>query len=265
MFKQEVKGVNFIICDTNIKSLELSPVPNKFHFGACLTKSIKTEAILINKKIPTLENIDEITQMLGFKTKLLFIITGLGGETRTAAIPIIAKASGEMDVLRVALVSTSFLSEGVQRNLLAREGLAALKKQVDTFTVISHNTLCQLSGERTIGLEFEAANQIFAHAVKNICGIVISNGYSNVGIKDARTAMKMKGISIMCSASAKGEDRAVNAIKVALPNILSKENNIRDAGNILLNISSELGKEPYESNPNDVNLLEGLGISYYKN
>src|ERR1700761_119157 len=238
MYKQGSTGVDFIICNTDAQALDLSPIPNKVQLGASLTEGMGAGSIPEVGKNSAIENIDDIKQMLGVNTKMLFITAGMGGGTGTGASPIIAKAAREMDILTVGIITTPFSFEGKRRKMQAEEGMEELKKYVDSFLVISNDRLRQIFGNLTLGSAFAQADNILTTAAKGIAEIITLPGYINVDFKDVRTVMKESGVAIMGSSAAEGENRALKAVEGALSSPLLKDNEIEGARYILLNISS---------------------------
>jgi cell division protein FtsZ len=238
MYKQGITGVDFIICNTDAQALELSPIPNKVQLGASLTEGMGAGSIPEVGKNSAIENIDDIKQMLGANTRMLFITAGMGGGTGTGASPIIAKAARELDILTVGIITTPFSFEGKRRKMQADEGLEELKKYVDSFLVISNDRLRQIFGNLTLGSAFAQADNILTTAAKGIAEIITLPGYINVDFKDVRTVMKDSGVAIMGSSAAEGENRALKAVEGALASPLLKDNEIEGARYILLNISS---------------------------
>ena len=238
MYRQGITGVDFIICNTDAQALELSPIPSKIQLGASLTEGMGAGSIPEVGKNSAIENIEELKQILGANTKMLFITAGMGGGTGTGASPIIAKAAREMGILTVGIVTTPFTFEGKRRKTQAEEGLEELKKQVDSFLVISNDRLRQIYGNLTMSAAFAQADNILTTAAKGIAEIITVPGYINVDFKDVRTVMQESGVAIMGSASAEGDDRALNAVRGALASPLLKDNEIEGARYILLNISS---------------------------
>ncbi|SDD59897.1 cell division protein FtsZ [Mucilaginibacter pineti] len=240
MYRSGITGVDFIICNTDAQALELSPIPNKVQLGASLTEGMGAGSIPEVGKNSAIENIDDIKQMLGANTKMLFITAGMGGGTGTGASPIIAKAAREMDILTVGIITTPFSFEGKRRKMQADAGLEELKKYVDSFLVISNDRLRQIFGNLTMSSAFAQADDILTTAAKGIAEIITLPGYINVDFKDVRTVMKDSGVSIMGSSTADGEGRALKAVEGALSSPLLKDNEIEGARYILLNISSGL-------------------------
>jgi len=238
MYKQGITGVDFIICNTDAQALELSPIPNKVQLGASLTEGMGAGSIPEVGKNSAIENIDDIKQMLGTNTRMLFITAGMGGGTGTGASPIIAKAARELDILTVGIITTPFSFEGKRRRMQAEEGMEEFKKYVDSYLVISNDRLRQIFGNLTLGSAFAQADNILTTAAKGIAEIITLPGYINVDFKDVRTVMKDSGVSIMGSCAAEGENRALKAVEGALASPLLKDNEIEGARYILLNISS---------------------------
>lgn len=238
MYREGITGVDFIICNTDAQALELSPIPNKVQLGASLTEGMGAGSIPEVGKNSAIENIEDIKQMLGSNTKMLFITAGMGGGTGTGASPIIAKAARELDILTVAIITTPFAFEGKRRKSQADLGMEELKKHVDSFLVISNDRVRQIFGNLTLGSAFAQADNILTTAAKGIAEIITLPGYINVDFKDVRTVMKDSGVSIMGSSAAEGENRALKAVEGALSSPLLKDNEIEGARYILLNISS---------------------------
>lgn len=238
MYRQGITGVDFIICNTDAQALELSPIPNKVQLGASLTEGMGAGSIPEVGKNSAIENIDDIKQMLGNNTKMLFITAGMGGGTGTGASPIIAKAAKELDILTVGIITTPFSFEGKRRKMQAEDGLEEFKKYVDSYLVISNDRLREIFGNLTLGSAFAQADNILTTAAKGIAEIITIPGYINVDFKDVRTVMKESGVAIMGSYSAEGENRALRAVEGALASPLLKDNEIEGARYILLNISS---------------------------
>ena len=238
MYRQGITGVDFIICNTDSQALELSPIPNKVQLGASLTEGMGAGSIPEVGKNSAIENIDDIKQMLGTNTKMLFITAGMGGGTGTGASPIIAQAARELDILTVGIITTPFSFEGKRRKMQAEEGMEELRKYVDSFLVISNDRLREIFGNLTLGAAFAQADDILTTAAKGIAEIITLPGYINVDFKDVRTVMKDSGVSIMGSYASAGENRAYEAVRGALASPLLKDNEIEGARYILLNISS---------------------------
>lgn len=238
MFKQGIKGVDFLICNTDAQAMETSPIPNKIQLG---NRGLGAGSIPDVGREAAEENIDDVRSYLENHTKMLFITAGMGGGTGTGAAPVIAKVAREMGILTVAIVTIPFNFEGRKRKLQAEMGIDELKKQVDTLLLISNEKLREIHGNLKLSEAFGHADDILTTAAKGIAEIITVTGYINVDFEDVKTVMKNSGTAIMGSAMAEGPDRAVVAVKQALSSPLLNDNKITGASNILLYISS--GKE----------------------
>jgi cell division protein FtsZ len=238
MYQQGIRGVDFIICNTDAQAMDISPVPNKVQLG---TKGLGAGAIPEVGRVSAEENIEEIKQYLESNTKMLFITAGMGGGTGTGAAPVIAKLARDMGILTVAIVTLPFAFEGNKRRLQAEKGIEELKKAVDTLLIISNEKLREIHGNLRLSEAFGKADDILTVAAKGIAEIITVTGYINVDFEDVKTVMKDSGTAIMGSATAEGEDRARTAVNEALSSPLLNDNKIKGASDILLYISS--GKE----------------------
>ncbi len=241
MFKQGIEGVDFIVCNTDSQALDSSPVPNKIQLGVSLTDGRGAGSIPAVGKNAAIEDIDRIKEILEKNTKMLFITAGMGGGTGTGAAPVIAKASKELGILTVGIVTSPFAFEGRKRKMQADEGLKELKENVDALIVICNDRLRDLYGNLTVTDAFSKADNVLTTAAKGIAEIITLTGGVNVDFADVKTVMSDSGVAIMGSGSSEGENRALKAVETALASPLLNDNNIRGASNVLLNIVS--GKE----------------------
>lgn len=239
MFKQGIKGVDFIICNTDSQALATSPIPNKIQLGENLTEGRGAGSIPEVGKKAALETTNKIQDILSKQTKMVFITAGMGGGTGTGASPIIAKIAKDLNILTVAIVTIPFAFEGKRRKLQAEDGLRELKKHVDTILVISNDKLRDMYGNLNISEAFSKADNILTTAAKGIAEIITIPGYVNVDFEDVKTVMLGSGGgAIMGSGISEGEDRAQKAVKAALTSPLLNDNSIKGAKHILINISS---------------------------
>ena len=237
MYDHGIVGVEFAICNTDSQALEASKVPLKIQLGANLTEGRGAGSKPQIGKLAGEESLEEIKKFLE-GTKMLFLTAGMGGGTGTGAAPIIAKAAQEMDILTVGIVTLPFTFEGRRRSSQGADGLAELKKNVDTLIVISNDKLRQIYGNLTITQAFSKADSILTVAAKGIAEIITVPGYVNVDFEDVNTVMRDSGVAIMGIATAEGEDRAKTVVDEALNSPLLEDNDIRGAQHILLNITS---------------------------
>lgn len=238
MFRQGIKDVNFVICNTDAQALESSPVGVKIQLGASLTEGRGAGNKPEIGRQAAEENIDEVIDILSHNTKMVFITAGMGGGTGTGAAPVIAKAARDNGFLTVAIVTLPFRFEGQQRLQQAIEGINALKQNVDSLLIINNEKLREMYGNLKLSQAFAMADNVLAMAAKGIAEIITVHGYINVDFADVRTVMANSGIAIMGSGVAEGEDRALRAIQQALTSPLLNNNDITGAKSILLNITS---------------------------
>ncbi len=235
MFKQGIKGVDFIICNTDSQAMDTSPIPNKIQLGE---SGLGAGAIPDVGRDSAEKKSDDIKGILNNGTKMLFITAGMGGGTGTGAAPVIAKLAREMGILTVAIVTIPFMFEGRKRRLQAEKGIEELRKQVDTLLIISNEKLREIHGNLKLSEAFGKADDILTIAAKGIAEIITVTGYINVDFEDVKTVMKGSGTAIMGSAIAEGPDRARVAVEQAMSSPLLNDNKIIGASNILLYVTS---------------------------
>ncbi|RLD38806.1 MAG: cell division protein FtsZ [Bacteroidetes bacterium] len=238
MFKQGIKDVDFLLCNTDNQHLEDSPIPTKIQLGSSLTEGRGAGSKPAVGRNAAIENIEDIKELLSDNTKMLFITAGMGGGTGTGAAPVIAKAAKELDILTVAIVTLPFAFEGRKRTELAKEGIEELKKYVDTILIINNDKLRELFGNLSLSEAFSQADDVLTTAAKGIAEIITVTGYINVDFEDVKTVMKNSGVAIMGAGKAEGENRATLATEEALSSPLLNDNDIEGARNMLLYISS---------------------------
>ncbi len=238
MYAKQIKGVDFVICNTDSQALVNSPIPNKIQLGASLTSGLGAGA---NPKIgaqAAAESIQEIQQMLGNHTKMVFITAGMGGGTGTGAAPIIAKIAKDMDILTVGIVTMPFQFEGKMRLSQAQKGIDELRGNVDSLIVINNNKLREVYGNLGFKSGFSKADEVLSTAAKGIAEVITEHYKQNIDLHDAKTVLSNSGTAIMGSAKESGENRAKNAIVKALDSPLLNDNKITGAKNVLLLIVS---------------------------
>lgn len=235
MFKQGIRGVDFMICNTDCQALDTSPVPLKIQLG---NKGLGAGAIPQVGREAAAANIDDIRKILESNTKMVFITAGMGGGTGTGAAPVIASLAKELGILTVGIVTLPFSFEGRKRTQQAKAGIDELRKSVDTLLIICNDKLRELEGDLKLSEAFGKADNILAVAAKGIAEIITVTGYINVDFEDVKTVMKDSGKAIMGSGTASGENRALEAVQIAMSSPLLDDANIRGASNILLYISS---------------------------
>ena len=238
MFKQGIKGVDFIVCNTDSQALQNSPVPNKIQLGVSLTEGLGAGANPEVGQQSAIESIAEIEKMLDSNTKMIFITAGMGGGTGTGAAPVIAQLAKERDILTVGIVTIPFQFEGKVRTEQALAGVERLRKQVDSLVVINNNKLREVYGNLGFKAGFSKADEVLATASRGIAEVITHHYTQNIDLKDAKTVLSNSGTAIMGSATAAGVDRAKQAISNALDSPLLNDNKITGAKNVLLLIVS---------------------------
>ena len=241
MYSLGIKGVDFIVTNTDQQALDMSPVPTRIQLGVTLTQGRGAGSKPEVGKNAAIENIEEIKEILEKNTNMVFITAGMGGGTGTGAAPILANVAREMGILTVGIVTLPFAFEGKMRKKHAEEGIEELRKAVDTLLVIKNDKLREMYGNLGVKQAFAKADDVLTIAAKGIAELISVHGDINVDMNDVISVMKDSGVAIMGTGIAEGPDRASIAVKEALDSPLLNENDITGASNVLLNIT--YGKE----------------------
>jgi len=238
MFRQGIKGVDFIVCNTDSQALENSAVPNKIQLGVNLTEGLGAGANPDVGHQSAIESVAEIEKVLDVNTKMVFITAGMGGGTGTGAAPVIAQLAKEKDILTVGIVTLPFLFEGKVRQEQAFIGIEKLRKQVDSLIVINNNKLREVYGNLGFKAGFSKADEVLATASRGIAEVITHHYTQNIDLRDAKTVLYNSGTAIMGSSVSSGENRAKEGIIAALDSPLLNDNKITGAKNVLLLIVS---------------------------
>ena len=238
MYRQGIKGVDFVICNTDAQALNNSGVPNKIQLGVNLTEGLGAGANPEVGEKAALESAEDIMAMLNVNTKMVFITAGMGGGTGTGAAPIIAQMAREMNILTVGIVTTPFSFEGKLRNDQAQAGIEKLRNHVDSLIIINNNKLREVYGNLGFKAGFSKADEVLSTASKGIAEVITHHYTQNIDLKDAKTVLSNSGTAIMGAASSSGTNRANDAITKALDSPLLNDNRITGAKNVLLLIVS---------------------------
>ena len=237
MFNQGIVGVDFIVCNTDRQALDISPVPNKIQLGLNLTEGRGAGMMPEVGMNAAIENIEELREVLSRNTKMLFVTAGMGGGTGTGAAPVIAQVAKDLGILTVGIVTIPFDFEGRKRRLQAEEGLEKMRQNVDTLLIINNEKLREFGKNMSLTKAFAEADNILTVAAKGIAEVISVTGLVNVDFNDVNTVLRNSGHAIMSSASAEGENRAVDAVQASLNSPLLNENDINGAKYVLLNIT----------------------------
>ena len=270
MFKQGIKGVDFVICNTDSQALTNSGVPNKIQLGVNLTEGLGAGANPEVGEKAAHESSEDIMSMLNVNTKMVFITAGMGGGTGTGAAPVIAKMAKDMNILTVGIVTTPFNFEGKIRHDQALLGIEKLREQVDSLIIINNNKLRDVYGNLGFKAGFSKADEVLSTASKGIAEVITHHYTQNIDLKDAKTVLSNSGTAIMGAASSFGENRAYDAITKALDSPLLNDNKITGAKNVLLLIVSgneeitideiaEINDYIQDQSGNVANIIMGVG------
>ena len=270
MFSKGIKGVDYVVCNTDAQALENSSVPNKVQLGVNLTEGMGAGADPTVGEQAAIENLSELREMLEKNTKMVFITAGMGGGTGTGAAPIISKLAMEMDILTVGIVTMPFVFEGKIRQNQANKGLEKLKNNCDSIIVVNNNKLRDIYGNLGVKEGFSKADEVLATAAKGIAEVITHHYTQNIDLKDAKAVLSKSGSAIMGSAGSSGDKRAIKAVTNALDSPLLNDNRIHGAQNVLLLIlsgSSEVTIDEIgiindyiqERAGNNVNIIMGIG------
>ena len=238
MFQQGIKGVDFVICNTDAQALQNSGVPNKIQLGVNLTEGLGAGANPDIGEQAAKESMEEIRRMLDTNTKMVFITAGMGGGTGTGAAPVIARIAKEMDILTVGIVTMPFQFEGKIRIAQAQKGIENLRDHVDSLVVINNNKLREVYGNLGFKAGFSKADEVLSTASRGIAEVITHHYTQNIDLRDAKTVLSNSGTAIMGSSTASGTNRATEAIMKALDSPLLNDNKITGAKNVLLLIVS---------------------------
>ena len=238
MFQQGIKGVDFVICNTDAQALNNSGVPNKIQLGVSLTEGLGAGANPEIGEQAAVESLEDIKRMLDTNTKMVFITAGMGGGTGTGAAPIIAKMAKELDILTVGIVTMPFQFEGKIRIAQAQKGIETLREHVDSLVVINNNKLREVYGNLGFKAGFSKADEVLSTASRGIAEVITHHYTQNIDLRDAKTVLSNSGTAIMGSSNASGSNRAQEAIMKALDSPLLNDNKITGAKNVLLLIVS---------------------------
>lgn len=238
MLEEGIKGVDFIICNTDAQALQNSAVPIKIQLGVTLTEGRGAGNLPQQGEQAAIENLDDLRKVIEGHTKMLFITAGFGGGTGTGAAPVIAELAHELGILTIAVVTIPSPAEGKKRFQQALEGVEKLKPHVDSMLVISNEKLHKIYGDLPASHAFKKADNILGTAVKGVAEIITIHGNINIDYADVHTVMAGSEVFIMGTGIAEGEGRAMEAVHKALESPLLDSNDIYGTKDILLNITS---------------------------
>jgi cell division protein FtsZ len=268
MFKQGIKDVEFVVCNTDQQALEASPVPNKIRIGENSGLGAGSKPIVGEEAAKA--SIEKLKEAFPENIKMVFITAGMGGGTGTGAAPIIAQIAQEMGILTVGIVTLPFSWEGRRRKKQAEAGIENLRQLVDTLLVINNDKLREQYGNLRVGEAFAKADNVLSTSAKGIAEIITVSAVVNTDFEDVKTVIQGSGKAIMGTGVAEGENRAMTAVEEAMNSPLLNDNDIKGAQNILLQIVtgtdeitmdeiSEITEYVQSESGNEADLIWGLG------
>lgn len=238
MISEGIKGVDFVICNTDAQALEKGQAATKVQLGMTLTEGLGAGENPSVGEQAALESEKEIRGILKNNTKMVFVTAGMGGGTGTGAAPVIAKICKDLDILTIGIVTVPFEFEGPKRYNQAKEGIDKMRKYVDSLVVINNDKLVEVYGNLGLRSGFAKADETLMVAARGISEVITKNCLVNIDLNDAKTVLKDSGTAIMGYGKASGENRAQLALEMALDSPLLNDNHIRGANKILLLILS---------------------------
>jgi cell division protein FtsZ len=234
MYRQNIEGCTFIVCNTDAQALNKCDVPIKIQLGEGLGAGTNpTEG-----RNAALNSQDEIAEkVLDDKTEMLFITAGMGGGTGTGAAPVIASMAKKKGILTVGVVTIPFRNQGPEAMSKALDGITELEKNVDSLLIIDNEKLFEVYGDLLIQDAFPKADEVLATAVRGITEIIKKKGFVNVDFKDVKTMMKNSGYALMGCGSGVGQNRIEDAVKNALESPLLNDFDLKTAKDVLINVT----------------------------
>ena len=236
MQNMAMDDVLLIVANTDEQALENSPVQTRIQLGETLTGGRGAGGKPEIGREAAIESIDQVISLVEGNTDMVFITAGMGGGTGTGAAPILASKIKKAGILTVGVVTLPFLSEEGKRLEYAKQGIADLEKELDALIIIENEKLIDNYSELPLSEAFVEADKVLANAVKSIVEIIKVHGHWNVDFNDVRSVMQDSKVALMGTGISVSEDRAKMAVEQALQSPLLKNNNIKGATNILVNI-----------------------------
>ncbi|RQD65527.1 MAG: cell division protein FtsZ [Desulfonatronovibrio sp. MSAO_Bac4] len=237
MICSAMKGVTFIVANTDVQALKNSRAEHKIQLGEKLTKGLGAGADPDIGKEAAQESIDHLREVL-HGCDMVFVTAGMGGGTGTGAAPVIARVAKEMDALTVAVVTKPFYFEGKRRRGQGDKGIAALKEVVDSIITIPNDRLLSLASKKASFIEMlKKADEVLYYGVKGISDLIMVPGLINLDFADVKAVMSEMGLAMMGTGIAKGEGRAREAAMKAITSPLLEDVSIDGAKGVLMNVT----------------------------
>lgn len=236
MYQEQVKDVEFVVCNTDLQALNNSPVKKKLLIGPTITKGLGAGNKPEVARAAAEESVEDIEALFDERTKMVFVTAGMGGGTGTGAAPIVAKVAKEKGLLTIGIVTIPFIFEGNPKILKALDGVDEMSKYVDALLVINNERLCDIYGDLDFINAFGKADDTLTTAARSISELITTNGYINLDFNDVDTTLRNGGAAIISSGYGEGEGRVTKAFNEALNSPLLKNRNIMTSKKLLFNI-----------------------------
>ncbi len=261
MFNEGIHDVTYVLCNTDRKALEDSPVPNKLQLGS---EGLGAGNRPQRARLAAQESINDINNMLDDGTKMVFITAGMGGGTGTGAAPIIAQCAQEKGILTVGIVTIPFRFEGNKKIDQALEGVEEIKKHVDALLVINNERLREIYPELTVINAFARADDTLTIAARSIAEIITMRGRINLDFQDVKTVLENGGVALMSTGYGEGEGRVSKAIDEAVKSPLLNNNDIFNSKKVLLNINFSDAEESQQFTMEEMNEVNNFMSKFSK-
>ncbi len=248
MIRSGLTGVEYIVANTDSQALAANLAGIKIQLGGNVTKGLGAGANPEVGRKAAIEDYEKLSEVLD-GADMVFVTAGMGGGTGTGAAPVIAKLARELGALTVGVVTKPFVFEGKKRSRQAEEGIRSLEESVDSLICIPNQRLLQLAGENLSLVDtFKAADEVLLNAVQGISDLINNTGLINADFADVSTVMTNKGLSLMGTGTASGQDRAIKAAKQAISSPLLEDVSINGATGIIINITGNHTLTTHETN-----------------
>ena len=236
MYGQNIKGVSFVVCNTDRQALNGSPVPTKVLIGPETTKGLGAGNRPEVAREAAEESANEIAALFDDDTRMVFITAGMGGGTGTGAAPVVARIAREKGMLTIGIVTIPFFFEGEKKILKALDGADEMKKYVDALMIINNERLTEIYSELNFLNAFGKADDTLSIAARSISELITSEGHINLDFNEVNTTLRDGGVAVISSGYGDGERRMTKAIEDALNSPLLKIRDVYGSKRILVNI-----------------------------
>lgn len=234
MFRQNIRHINYVVCNTDNQALKMSPVPTQLLLGPEITHGRGAGNIPEKGRECAEASVEDIRRLFEDETEMVFITAGMGGGTGTGAAPVVAREAKKAGMLTIGIVTVPFMFEGEKKILKALEGAKQLQEHTDSLLVINNENLIELYPDLNFFNAFSKADDTLANAARSISEIISEPCYVNVDFQDVKTTLKESGSAIIATAMGEGEHRITDALQNALHSPLLKAHDINTSKRLLI-------------------------------